>query len=195
MDRNPSCILQSTTMLTCHFTTLRISLLQCFYTILKPQVQKTIQEHVVSLLRNNYCAVFVVHFCIWHYQYALTQRPHLNLSCPQFLNLSFYLSNTKDRLSPTKFFSAPTAAMTYALTVHTHTHAYKHTHIHTHTHTHEHRFMCRHTAQTGKRVFRPTYQHTEANSTLQQRILLPVYKWKHQCHFFKKKKKKSRPFC
>ena len=135
MDRNPSCILQSTTMLTCHFTTLRISLLQCFYTILKPQVQKTIQEHVVSLLRNNYCAVFVVHFCIWHYQYALTQRPHLNLSCPQFLNLSFYLSNTKDRLSPTKFFSAPTAAMTYALTVHTHTHAYKHTHIHTHTHT------------------------------------------------------------
>lgn len=102
---------------------------------------KTIQEHIVSLLSNNYCAVFVVHFwfCIWRFQYALTQRPHLNLSCPQFLNLSFYLSNTKDRRSPTKLFSTPSAAaITYTLTVPTHTH------------THTRRFMCRYTTQTGK---------------------------------------------
>lgn len=58
---------------------------------------KSIQENIVSLLSNNCCAVFVVFLiCIWHYQYALTQRPHVNLS----YTLSFYLSNTQDRPSP-----------------------------------------------------------------------------------------------
>lgn len=146
---------------------------------------KTIQEHVVSLLSNNYCAVFVVHFWSvfditsmpWH------KRPHLNLCCPQFLNLSFYLSHTKDRRSPAKLFSTPSAAVTilYTLTVDTYTSTHTHTCIHTYIQTH--RFMCRYTTQTGKGSS-GLHTHTEANSTLQQRTLLSVsFLWKKKTVF------------
>lgn len=140
---------------------------------------KTIQEHVVSLLSNNYCAVFVVHFWSvfditsmpWH------KRPHLNLCCPQFLNLSFYLSHTKDRRSLAKFFSTPSAKVTilYTLTVDTYTNTHPHTCIHAHTY--RHTGSCadiQHRQAKGLQAYIPTQKQTVHSSR----------GFYYRCHFF-----------
>lgn len=145
---------------------------------------KTIQEHVVSLLSNNYCAVFVVHFWSvfditsmpWH------KRPHLNLCCPQFLNLSFYLSHTKDRRSPAKLFSTPSAAaiILYTLTVDTYTHT--RTHVYTHTDTQVHVQIYNTDRQ---RVFRPTYPHRSKQYTPAEDFTIGVISLKKKLYLLK----------
>lgn len=100
---------------------------------------------------------------------CLDRKTSFKPQLPSVLNLSFYLSNTKDRWSPANLISTPSAAATYAPTVYTHTHTLTRN---THTHT-KHTEIYDKDRQT---VFRPTYQHTEPNSTLQQRILLSIFK-------------------
>lgn len=117
-----------------------------------------------ELFRNmSFYSVIIVVLCLlcisdlyWHYQYALTKRPHLNLSCPQCL--SFYLSYAKRQVFLQSLCNGD---------VHTYcTRARMHT------------GMC---ARTNTTLTSKEFSglHTNTHSSLQRRMLFSVYNSKH----------------